>query len=143
MNKRSDALAERLELGALALANLAVTLTDAEWQTRVPHDGRKIGVIVHHVASVYPLEIQLALTIAEGKAITEVTWEKVHEMNAEHARKFDDVTKAVAMDLLRRNSGLAAVAIGDLSDEDLDQASPVSLYSNAPLRASSFSRTMQ
>ena len=34
--------------------------TDAEWQISVPNDGRKIGVIVHHVASVYLLEIQLA-----------------------------------------------------------------------------------
>ena len=61
MSKRTDALAERLELGALALANLAATLTDAEWQTPVPHDGRTIGVIVHHVAIVYPLEVRVSL----------------------------------------------------------------------------------
>ncbi len=64
MNKRSNALADRLEQGANALAEFAQTLTEAEWQTRVPHDGRKVGVIVHHVAGVYPLEIQLAQTLA-------------------------------------------------------------------------------
>ena len=138
MNKRANALAERLEIGALALANLAAALSEAEWQTRVPHDGRKVGVIVHHVGSVYPLEIQLAQTIAAGEAITGVTWEKVHEMNAEHALKFDDVTKAVAMDLLRRNSMLAAASIRELSDDELDRAAPVSLYSNAPLTCQFF-----
>jgi hypothetical protein len=35
-----------------------------------PQDGRKIGVVVHHVASMYPLEIQLAQTLAGGKPLT-------------------------------------------------------------------------
>ncbi len=41
MNKRSEALAARLEAGATALADFASTLSDAEWQTRLPKDGRK------------------------------------------------------------------------------------------------------
>jgi hypothetical protein len=49
---RSEALATRLEAGASALAAFAKTLSEAEWQTRIPKDGRKIGVVVHHVASV-------------------------------------------------------------------------------------------
>jgi hypothetical protein len=59
MSQRTNALADRLEQGANALAKFAEALTDAEWRIRVPKDGRTIGVIVHHVASVYPLEIQL------------------------------------------------------------------------------------
>ncbi|HET6889721.1 MAG TPA: DinB family protein [Pyrinomonadaceae bacterium] len=132
MSKHTNALAERLEQGARALAAFASELTDAEWQIRLPKDGRKIGVIVHHVASVYPLEIQLAQTVAEGQPVG-VTWETVHEMNAEHAKKHESVTKEAAVDLLRRNSTAAAAAIRDLADEDLDQAAPVSLNANAPL----------
>ena len=64
----------------------ASALTEAEWQTRLPRDGRKIGVVVHHVASVYPVEIQLAQTVAGGKPVTGVTWDDVHEMNAGHAQ---------------------------------------------------------
>jgi hypothetical protein len=52
MNARSEALAARLEAGATALAAFAATLSETEWETRVPHDGRKVGVVVHHVASV-------------------------------------------------------------------------------------------
>jgi hypothetical protein len=133
MSTRSDALADRLEQGARALAAFASALTDAEWQTRVPRDERKIGVIVHHVASMYPLEIQLAQTLAGGNAVTGVTAEVVNEMNAGHARANDGVTKGAALDLLRRNSEAAAAAIRTLSDRDLDRAAPVSLYFDAPL----------
>jgi hypothetical protein len=133
MSQRTDALADRLEQGAGALADFASALTDAEWQTRVPHDGRKIGVIVHHVATMYPLEIQLAQILARGEPVAGVTWAVVNEMNAGHATEHDAVTKEAALDLLRRNSAAAASAIRALSDEQLDGAAPVSLNSDAPL----------
>ncbi|HSB09878.1 MAG TPA: DinB family protein [Blastocatellia bacterium] len=133
MSQRTNALADRLEQGARALDTFASKLTDAQWQTRVPRDGRKVGVIVHHVASVYPLEIQLAQTVAGGKPVAGVIWDEVHRMNAGHAKEYDAVTKEAALDLLRRNSAAAAAAIRALSDEELDHAAPVSLNSDAPL----------
>jgi hypothetical protein len=133
MSKRSDALADHLERGGRALAEFARALTDAEWQTRIPQDGRKVGVVVHHVATMYPLEIQLAQTLAAGKPVVGVTWDAVHEINARHATEHDAVTKEAALDLLRRNSASAAAAIRALSDEELDRAAPVSLNSDAPL----------
>jgi hypothetical protein len=132
MSQRSNALADRLEQGARALAALATPLTEAEWQSRVK-DGRKVGVVVHHVATMYPLEIQLAQTLAAGKPVAGVTWDVVHEMNAAHAKEHDAVTKETALDLLRRNSTAAAAAIRALSDEELDRAAPVSLNADAPL----------
>lgn len=133
MSQRSNALAERLERGARDLATVATALTDAEWQTRIPKDGRKIGVVVHHVASMYPLEIQVARTLAAGKPVEGVSWDDIHALNARHAKEHDAVTKAAALDLLRRNSAEAASAIRALSDAELDQAAPVSLNSDAPL----------
>ena len=85
-SQRANALAERLEQGANALATFASALTDAEWQTPVPKDGRKIGVILHHVASMYPLEIELAQLLAGGKPVTGVTMDAVNEINARHAK---------------------------------------------------------
>src|SRR5215471_17660956 len=114
--QRANRLAERLEQGASALAALAGTLTDAEWQTRIPHDNRKIGVIVHHVASMYPLEVQLAQQLAAGKPIAGVAWSNVDEINAAHAKEHDNVTKEAAIELLKRNSAAAAAAIRALSD---------------------------
>ena len=133
MGKRSYELARRLELGALALEAFASSLTEFEWQSRVPGDWRKIGVVVHHVASMYPLEIQIAQTLAKGNPIEGVTPDVVNKINAEHAKTFDSVTKEEAIELLKQNSTAAAVAIRALTDDELDQAAPVSLNANAPL----------
>src|SRR5215212_596326 len=119
MSQRSAALAERLEQGAQALAGCARALTDAEWQTRGPKDTRKIGVIVHHVATMYPLEIQLAQKLAGGEPVAGVTWDDIHALNAAHAREHDGVTKEEALELLRHNSAAAAAAIRGLGDEEL------------------------
>ncbi|HSY84838.1 MAG TPA: DinB family protein [Gemmatimonadaceae bacterium] len=133
MSHRTNALAARLERGAAALAAFASTLTDEEWQTRIPHDGRKIGVVVHHVATMYPLEIALAQKLATGEPIAGVTWDDVHSLNAQHAKDFDGVTKAETIALLERNSASAAAAIRALGDEQLDSAAPISLNADAPL----------
>lgn len=130
---RASALAGRLEEGARALAAFAGTLTDAQWQTRIPGDGRKVGVVVHHVAAMYPVEIQVAQVLAKGRPVTGVTWPAVHEMNAAHARENDGVTVEAALDLLRRNSADAADAVRALSDEELDRAAALSLEADAPL----------
>lgn len=138
MTTRSNALAERLEQGARALAALASTLTDIEWGKSIPKDGRKAGVVVHHVASMYPIEITLAQTLAGGQAVTGVSWDDVHAINAGHAKEYDGVTKAAALELLQRNSAAAAAAIRAISDEELDRAAPVSLNSDAPLTCQFF-----
>jgi hypothetical protein len=132
-------LAQRLEEGARALAAFASTLTDAEWRTPFgTTDRRTIGVIVHHVASIYPLEIQLAQVLATGKPVTGVTWDAVAEVNGAHAKENDGATKGAALELLARNSAAAAAAIRALSDEDLAKAAPVSLYGDAPLTCQFF-----
>ena len=133
MGQRSNALAERLEQGASALAAFASKLTEGEWQSRVPKDGRKIGVVVHHVGNMYPIEIQLAQALASGKPIEGVTWDAVHGINAKHAVEQDKVTKKEALEFLKANSAAAATAIRALSDAELDRAAPVSLNSDAPL----------
>ena len=135
---RANALAERLEQGASALEAVASALTETEWQTRIPGDGRTIGVVVHHVATMYPLEIQLAQALAGGKPITGVTWDVVDELNARHAGANHAGTTEAAVDLLRLNSAAAAAAIRALSDDELDRAATVSLNADAPLTCQFF-----
>ena len=133
LSPRAEALASVLETGAADLLAFAETLSEAEWQTPVPHDGRKIGVMVHHVASMYPLEIALAQKLAAGGVIDDVTWDNVHAINAQHARDHDAVGKPEALELVRRNAEAAAAAIRAIADADLDRVAPNSLYGNAPL----------
>ena len=85
MSKRSEALAQRIEQGANGLAAFAQGLSDAQWRAVVPPDGRTVGVIIHHVASVYPIEIHLATEVASGRPVS-VTWADVADMNARHAQ---------------------------------------------------------
>ena len=130
MSERTETLARSLEAGAAALASFASGLTEEQWHTRTPKDGRKVGVIVHHVATVYPLEIKFARSVAAGKPVG-VTLPNIHEMNAGHAKETDAATKEQTLDLLARNSREAAAAIRALTDSELDRAAAVPFYSDA------------
>jgi DinB superfamily len=135
---RAESLADRIELGAAGLAAFAEALSETEWRTPVSEsgrDGRSVGVIVHHVASVYPIEVDLARAVASGRAVTDVTWNVVAELNAKHADEQSGVTKAAALELLRRNSLQAAAAVREFTDEELDRAVPFSLSFGAPVTA--------
>ena len=133
MSNLSNTLAARLEQGASALATFAGSLTDAEWSTKLPKDGRTVGVVVHHVASVYPIEIQLAQTLASGKPVTGVDWDGIHHMNAGHAKEHVAASQKATLALLEENSKAAAAAIRALSEAELQAGGTNSLYSDAPL----------
>jgi hypothetical protein len=131
---RAEALADRIEEGAAALAAFAEGLSEAEWRLPVSgSDRRSIGVIVHHVANMYPIEIDVVRVIASGKAVSDVTWEAVADINAKHALEQADVTKDAALELLRRNSSEAAATVRAFTDDELDQAAPFSLSFGAPV----------
>ncbi len=138
MSRRAESLAARIEEGAAALAAFAEGLSEAEW--RAPGspsstDRRSVGVIVHHVAMVYPIEVQLAQAVGSGKAVTDVTWDVVAQLNGKHAQDQAGVTKAAALELLRKNSREAAAAVRAFTDEQLDGAAPFSLSFGAPVTA--------
>lgn len=134
MSHRSEQLANRIEEGAAGLAAFVEKLSEAEWQTPVSEsDHRSIGVAVHHVASMYPIEINIAKAMAAGNAVTDVTAEVVNQINAKHAAENAQVSKEEALELLRRNSRAAAESVRALTDEELDRAAPFSLSFGAPV----------
>lgn len=135
-SRRAAALADRIEQGAAGLLAFAETLSESEWLTPVSEtDRRSVGVIVNHVASVYPLEVEAAKAIARGHAITDVTWEAIVAMNAKHAVDEAANTKEATLELLRRNSSEAAASVRAFTDEQLDHAAPFSLSFGAPVTA--------
>jgi hypothetical protein len=135
-SRRAELLANRIEQGAAGLAAFAEGISEAEWRVPVTGtDRRPVGVIVHHVATMYPIEIDVARAVASGKAVTDVTWEAVAELNGKHAQENAEVTKAAAIELLRRNSREAAAAVRAFTDEELDRAAPFSLSFGAPVTA--------
>jgi hypothetical protein len=136
MSARAEALADRIIQGAQALAAYAEGLSDDQWATPSP-DGRPVGVVVHHVADVYPLEIDVAMLLAEGKPV-DATWDDIHAMNANHAKEYAGVTKDEALAHLRTNSATAAERVRQMSDAQLDSAAPLALYANATLTSQFF-----
>ena len=94
--------------------------------------------MVHHVASVYPVEISLAQVLASGKAIAEVSWDAIDQANAQHAQGHATVGKEETLELLRQNSKVAADSVRAFTDEELDRAAPVSLNADAPLTTQFF-----
>ena len=136
VGRRAELLADRIEEGAAVLAAFAEGLSGEEWRPKMSAtDRRSVGIIVHHVASMYPIEIDVARAIASGKAVTDVTWDAVAELNAKHAHDQAGVTKAAALELLRRNSREAAAAVRAFTDDELDRAAPFSLSFGAPVTA--------
>jgi DinB superfamily len=134
--RRAELLANRIEEGAAGLAAFAEGLSDAEWSTPISAtDRRTVGVIVHHVASMYPIEVALAQAVAGGKAAPEVTWQLVAEINTKHAQEQAGITKAAALELLRRNGREAAAAVRTFTDNQLDGSAPVGLCYGAPVTA--------
>lgn len=135
MTTRAESLADRIEQGARALADFAETLTAAEWQIVVPDERRTVGVLIHHVASVYPGEVRLVETVAAGKAVSGATWDAVAGMNARHAEEHAGAGKDETLVLLRQNSKAASVRVREFTDAQLDTAASVSLNAAAPLTA--------
>lgn len=137
MGARAEALAKRIEEGAANLAAYVERLPDEAWKKPIAseRDGRTLNVVVHHVASVYPIEVELAQAIGSGKAMSDVTWDVVKNMNAGHANDNSSVSKQDALALLRKNSKEAADAVRKMTDEQLDTAAPFGLSFDAPVTA--------
>jgi hypothetical protein len=134
-SRRAGLLADRIEQGAAELAAYVKALSDTQWFLPMSAtDRRTVGIVVSHVAFVYPIEVDLARTIASGKAAP-TTWKDVAQLNANHARDNADVTRAAALETLAKASREAAAAVRTFTDAELDTAAPFGLSYGAPVTA--------
>jgi hypothetical protein len=134
-SRRAQVLADRIEEGAGKLAAFVEGLTEAQWRQPISAtDRRTVGVVVHHVAFVYPIEIAVARAIGSGQAV-ETAWADIAQLNSKHAVDSAKVTKAEALELLAKNNREAAAAVRGFTDEELDRAAPFGLSYGAPVTA--------
>ena len=134
-SRRAAALADRIEEGAGKLAAFIKELPEALWKKPISAtDRRTVGVVVHHVAWIYPIEIEVARAIGSGMAV-ETAWPDIAQLNAKHATDNPDITKATALELLARNSKEAAASVRAFTDEELDRSASFGLSYGAPVTA--------
>lgn len=133
MPTRAEQLATRIEEGAVALRAFAEGLTDLQWRTIVPRDGRTMGVLVHHVASMYPLQMDLVRMALLGDPIRDVTWEKIAKLNAAHAKANPSPERRETIGQLMVHARQAAQGVALLTGEQLSRAVPFSLSFGASM----------
>ena len=138
MGTRAEHLAERVEQGANELIAAVQNLTDQQWQTRCGSENRTVAVLVHHVGTMYPVEVDVIQTLIDKGGMRDLVWDAVDGINAEHATTNEDVEPQSAIDLVRQNSVRAADVIRNLTDEQLDAVAPSGLHWQAPLSVQFF-----
>src|SRR5262245_19614501 len=93
MGMRAEALAARVEQGAQELADTVEHSSSAGWEAPCSAETWTVGVTAHHVASMYPIELELVQVLASGQPVAGVTWGMVDDINATHAREYPHPTK--------------------------------------------------
>ncbi len=138
MSTRAEELARRVEQGAEDLIAAVESLTEEQWRTACDTEHRAVGVLVHHVGTMYPLEADVVTTLAREGGMPDLNWEAVHGINLEHAGQHAEADKATAIALVRENVRTAAAAVRQLTDEQLDRVAPNALHWGAPLTVQFF-----
>jgi hypothetical protein len=123
LSQATDALIARVE-----------SCSEAQWRASVPNEGRSVGTMVHHTAIQAPIVVGWGAQVGNGE-IPSVTMEMVHADNAAHAAAHTSPVKAETLDLLRRNTAIAAEILRGLSGEQLDRTVRLPLLGGQPFSA--------
>jgi hypothetical protein len=97
-----------------------------------------VGVLAHHVGTMYPVETDVVRQLAEQGGAPGVDWPTVHGINADHATTNATPDKASTLALIRQNVQVAIETVRGLSDEQLDRVAPNALAYEASLTVQNF-----
>lgn len=123
-NTRAQELANRFTRANNELITTIERFSEAKWQAICENDGRSIGVVVHHLATIHPAVIEMIKEVEAGQDLLHVTIEKVNAGNALHAQQNANCTKSETLRLLRLNGNTTTNYILQLDDNQLELASP-------------------
>ncbi len=125
MAERAEALAAKFEAANNDLIATVEAASDEQWKTNCADEGWSVGTIAHHAGGGYPLIAGLVGALASGADIPALTMDQIDQSNKEHAVEFASVNKDETLEMLRTGGAAAAVAVRDLSDEQLDRSTEV------------------
>jgi len=135
---RAEVLSDRIAQGAEEFIAAVEGLSDEQWQTPCGSEQRSVGVLVHHVGTMYPIEADVVRMLAENGEAPGVDWPTVHGINADHATTNAAADKVAAVALVRGNVQAAVDVVRGLSDAQLDRVAPNGLAWNAPMTVQNF-----
>lgn len=122
MATRAKDLADQFE--AINGEYLAVVrgMSDEQWRGECPADGRTVGVVAHHMATVQGAMAGMiaAATGADGLALS-ISADDIERMNADHARDHAGVGREETLEALRTSGEAFVGAVRPLSDADLER----------------------
>ena len=126
INVRSAQLAEQYEVAHDEFVRLVEALSEDQWQVTGKNypqrigdedEGRRVGIIAHHVATNGDWIVQRIQTMLAGGPLAPVNQ---REINAEHARNNAGVTRAEVLRLMRASRSRIADAVRAIPDNQLD-----------------------
>jgi len=120
------------------LITAVANLTDAQWQTPCGDEQRSVGVLAHHVGTMYPIEASVAKQLAETGSLPGVDWSAVTGINADHAISNATPNESQTIAPIRTNVQVAIDTLKAFSDEDLDRLAPHVLAWHAPMTVQNF-----
>lgn len=133
MSERVRELARRFELANSELIMEIEPYSDREWRTIAEDDERSVGTVAHHVASWYGDQADLIRGIASREAVPALTWEKVHEVNGEHAQEHPAPSKEETLALLREQGQVISAVIRGLREDQLECTAELPLLGTQPV----------
>jgi hypothetical protein len=107
------------------LIGLVASLSDAQGQIISVAEGWPLVVIAHHVASDHVVLAEIARAMATGESRPPITFEMLHQINAQHAQAHAHCTRSETLDLLRHNGERASAIVGEISETELDRTAVV------------------
>jgi len=125
MGAKAEALAKQFEAKAQEASALFKKLSDADWKKTTGAEKWTVGVTAHHIAGGHDGITNIIKTIAAGQSIPNFTMDKLHEMNAKHAKDHAKATKAETIALHEKGAAAAAGMVRGLSDDQLAKSGTV------------------
>jgi uncharacterized damage-inducible protein DinB len=125
VGERSEALARRFEQVNGELDGLVESLSADEWKAICKGETWSVGVTAHHIAYDQAHIINWFQAIANGRPLPPPAPGGLDASTARHAAEHANCTKEETLKLLRRDGEAAAMAVRELTDEQLDRQAPV------------------
>lgn len=122
MNERATLLAERfLHIHEDVLAVID-QCSDDQWNMICAGEGESVGVVLHHIAVAYDMEVELLRATLAGEPVPGIYTDGalLDQWHAEHAQEFQGCERDETRALLHRNGSTTASFIAGVDTEQLN-----------------------